>query len=1273
MPPRPSTSVGLGKRVAIIVPLHEVANSAAVQDSVRSLSSCPSPPSPPPLPPSHLVQCHHPHPPYSPPLTTAAVPTSAPQRTVDITSLSIPVPITESPSPAHQSQYICHLPARKNKRLRSTLRKSKFSHRTSPPSTPLATPAPAPTPAPPAVSNQSKQAHPLQNDQNNQIDPNFQSSNNPIINVSNNRITTNHLPPPLRNQTSQHSVSSTTNPVVAVPATYPATYSSTTPQLPPQNQIQQSLVQAAQKQYQQKSKLHKGKQQQQSKPSKTTRAVKIAPALVTKQAPITAPLTATSPFVNLHAGTGYINPTRLPISGATGLHPSYPQVQTTSSLSNKKQFQSTNKINTLANENNPSKSSSALSPSVSSLTIPTRRSPRSSLLVDTLTIPDPPVPPSNLNLKNAPTRVHDHITTTSSNPLPVLGISTIGSAPAPVAVGKTITPTTALKTAASKRRGRPPSSSSAPVNSSTDSILSSGKGKRRHSQTSNQPKQSSQSQKTATAQVANESLSDIINAPPPAKKKRRTTGPRQNTSEFPIPVLSPSSPSGTAADDVTRQSLFKLVSIAHQKDVVWTKIKGHPYWPTQLVQLNSELESEKRFKQAGRFRSRGAVTCVMYFGTLEIAFVNKEKACISWEEGLQKGTVLPIGLGGSQSSAKVTKPAFKLALIEVKGFCSKNPKFPRGWWCEPDVMKLATDLINTHATTTIRLRAGTTTSTTGATGMDGIGVEDSIEIDEKKKFQAVALKLLRDVMVPSCVRADSERICWAKLRGFPFWPVQVLPRNMAAELYPELKLLPQSPSSDCVGDTNSGGISLSTNLPCMFFGTSEVALVSEKNLTPFRAGLSRGYLTDSDRQDFIVAIGETWGYLQQPRIWPSGYNSRKTWWNYVENNDEVEDGIIKVGDNGRKVLAPGMMAPTSGNSSRGGSGNGSSDGDSGSIFVPFMPKYEHIKKSVWAEGVEPSPKNKKADIPCCECTLDEFNDNTAGSTANITTILEPRCVDSCCLNFASNFLCSGSCPAGKSCRNVVFHKRKSPKMRPFFTADQRGWGVKVEENVKKGQFVVEYVGEIINKDVLKKRLKTMDVEKSTEYYMMDLTNDLLVDAKFKGNLSRFINSSCEPNCQTQKWTDAVTGQTHVGIFAMQDIEPGTELTYNYCFLDFGLTGKKGKRSFECMCGTCSCCMLEPIEKELMKRMIRKRIEVRWDDGWYLGVVECYNLKKKRFRVQYDDGDCEDLVLGCPLAEKNDNVPFRLVKEKDNHVEHSARSGCSRESGGSESKKRGGKK
>jgi len=59
----------------------------------------------------------------------------------------------------------------------------------------------------------------------------------------------------------------------------------------------------------------------------------------------------------------------------------------------------------------------------------------------------------------------------------------------------------------------------------------------------------------------------------------------------------------------------------------------------------------------------------------------------------------------------------------------------------------------------------------------------------------------------------------------------------------------------------------------------------------------------------------------------------------------------------------------------------------------------------------------------------------------------------------------------------------------------------------------------------------------------------MIDASQKGCLSRFINHSCNPNCETQKWI--VKGFLKIGIFTKRLIKKGEELTFDYRFERYG--------------------------------------------------------------------------------------------------------------------------
>lgn len=79
---------------------------------------------------------------------------------------------------------------------------------------------------------------------------------------------------------------------------------------------------------------------------------------------------------------------------------------------------------------------------------------------------------------------------------------------------------------------------------------------------------------------------------------------------------------------------------------------------------------------------------------------------------------------------------------------------------------------------------------------------------------------------------------------------------------------------------------------------------------------------------------------------------------------------------------------------------------------------------------------------------------------------------------------------------------------------------------------------------------------------MALKSDAIIDATQQGNVSRFINHSCDPNAETQKWT--VNGDLRVGFFARKSLKSGDEVTFDYQFQRYG------KEAQRCYCESSNC-------------------------------------------------------------------------------------------------------
>ncbi|RKP18469.1 hypothetical protein ROZALSC1DRAFT_29860 [Rozella allomycis CSF55] len=123
------------------------------------------------------------------------------------------------------------------------------------------------------------------------------------------------------------------------------------------------------------------------------------------------------------------------------------------------------------------------------------------------------------------------------------------------------------------------------------------------------------------------------------------------------------------------------------------------------------------------------------------------------------------------------------------------------------------------------------------------------------------------------------------------------------------------------------------------------------------------------------------------------------------------------------------------------------------------------------------------------------------------------------------------------------------------------------EDLSPNTFIMEYCGEVVDETMFMRRLSEYS---QRHFYFMTVEKDhvrilcleiKIIDASRKGNISRFINHSCAPNCATQKWI--INGITRIGIFTLRKIPKGTELTFDYKFEFYGEPQK-------CLCGEPTC-------------------------------------------------------------------------------------------------------
>lgn len=126
-----------------------------------------------------------------------------------------------------------------------------------------------------------------------------------------------------------------------------------------------------------------------------------------------------------------------------------------------------------------------------------------------------------------------------------------------------------------------------------------------------------------------------------------------------------------------------------------------------------------------------------------------------------------------------------------------------------------------------------------------------------------------------------------------------------------------------------------------------------------------------------------------------------------------------------------------------------------------------------------------------------------------------------------------------------------------------GRGVFALQDIAEGETIIEYVGEIISWDEAQDR-HPHDPKDPNHTFYFSLEDGRVIDALHGGNSSRWINHSCDGNCEA----DEVDGR--VFIKALRNIAAGEELSYDYGLVLEERYTPKLKAEYPCWCGAGSC-------------------------------------------------------------------------------------------------------
>ncbi|EOY10855.1 hypothetical protein QUC31_009792 [Theobroma cacao] len=178
--------------------------------------------------------------------------------------------------------------------------------------------------------------------------------------------------------------------------------------------------------------------------------------------------------------------------------------------------------------------------------------------------------------------------------------------------------------------------------------------------------------------------------------------------------------------------------------------------------------------------------------------------------------------------------------------------------------------------------------------------------------------------------------------------------------------------------------------------------------------------------------------------------------------------------------------------------------------------------------------------------------------------------------------CWRKCGCHIRCGNRVVQRGIACKLQVFLTGEGKGWGVKTLQDLPKGTFVCEYIGEILtNTELDERNMKssgrerhtypvTLDADWGSERILKD-EEALCLDATFCGNVARFINHRCFDANLIDIPVEVETPDRHyyhLALFTTRDVRASEELTWDYG-IDFD-DHEHPIKAFQCHCGSAFC-------------------------------------------------------------------------------------------------------
>ena len=126
----------------------------------------------------------------------------------------------------------------------------------------------------------------------------------------------------------------------------------------------------------------------------------------------------------------------------------------------------------------------------------------------------------------------------------------------------------------------------------------------------------------------------------------------------------------------------------------------------------------------------------------------------------------------------------------------------------------------------------------------------------------------------------------------------------------------------------------------------------------------------------------------------------------------------------------------------------------------------------------------------------------------------------------------------------------------------QGKGGYAAKAIPSGTRIIEYIGDVISHEEADARYDDAAMERH-HTFLFAVDEETVIDGAVDENVARFINHSCEPNCEP-----TVEGK-QVFIDAIRDIAEGEELFYDYAY-ERDPDGEDDEALYVCLCGSPKC-------------------------------------------------------------------------------------------------------